>query len=99
MKGAYYFLVEHEKKGKRVRTLEQMPIYLKERLEKDERALLQYCEDALQLVKPDIRMRKMPMRALIKRDGFFLRVGGRTNHQLCAEMQYRYAWSKNGSTI
>lgn len=85
VKGAYYFLVEHEKKGKRVRTLEQMPIYLKERLEKDERALLQYCEDALGLVKPDIRMRKIPMRALIKRDGFFLRVGGRTNDQLYAE--------------
>ena len=62
-----------------------MPIYLKERLEKDERALLQYCEDALGLVKPDIRMRKIPMRALIKRDGFFLRVGGRTNDQLYAE--------------
>ena len=83
--GAYYFLVEHEKKGKRVRILEQMPLYLKERLEKDDRVLLQYCEDALGLVKPDIRMRKIPMRALIKRDGFFLRIGGKTNDRLYAE--------------
>ncbi len=83
--GAYYFLVEHEKKGKRVRTLEQMPLYLKESLEKDDRALLQYCGDTLGLVKPDIRMRKIPMRALIKREGFFLRIGGKTNNQLYAE--------------
>ena len=83
--GAYYFLVEHEKKGKRVRTLEQMPLYLKERLEKDDRALLQYCEDTLKLEKPDIRMGKIPMRALIKRDGFFLRIGGKTNKQILVE--------------
>lgn len=83
--GAYYFLVEHEKKRKRVRTLEQMPLYLKERLEKDEQELVRYCEDVLGLEKPDIRMRKIPMRALVKRDGFFLRIGGKTNNQLYAE--------------
>lgn len=83
--GAYYFLVEHEKKRKRVRTLEQMPLYLKERLEKDEKELVRYCEDVLGLEKPDIRMRKIPMRALVKRDGFFLRLGGKTNNQLYAE--------------
>lgn len=85
VRGAYYFLVEHEKKGKRVRTLEQIPIYLKESLEKDDRALLQYCEDTLGLVKPDIRMRKIPMRVLIKREGFFLRLGGKTGIQILAE--------------
>ena len=85
VRGAYYFLVEHEKKGKRVRTLEQMPLYLKESLEKDDRALLQYCEDTLKLEKPDIRMGKIPMRALIKRDGFFLRIGGKTNNQILVE--------------
>lgn len=83
--GAYYFLVEHEKKRKRVRTLEQMPLYLKERLEKDERELVRYCEDVLGLEKPDIRMRKIPMRVLIKRDGFFLRIGGKTGSQILVE--------------
>ena len=33
--GAYYFLVEHDKKKKKVRTLEQMPIYLKDKVKED----------------------------------------------------------------
>lgn len=83
--GAYYFLVEHEKKGKKVRTLEQMPLYLKEKLEKDEQELVRYCEDVLGLEKPDIRIRKIPMRALVKREGFFLRIGGKTGSQVLVE--------------
>ena len=62
-----------------------MPLYLKERLEKDEQELVRYCEDVLGLEKPDIRMRKIPMRALVKRDGFFLRIGGKTGSQILVE--------------
>lgn len=62
-----------------------MPLYLKDRLEKDERELVRYCEDDLELKKPDIRVLKIPMRALVKRDGFFLRVGGKTNSQIWVE--------------
>lgn len=83
--GAYYFLVEHEKKGKKVRTLEQMPLYLKNQLEKNAGALEQYCVETLGLCHPDIRMRKIAMRSLIRRNGFFLRLGGKTGSQIYAE--------------
>lgn len=83
--GTYYFLVEHEKKGKRVRTLEQMPLYLKDILSKDEEALKRYCERKLNLIQPDIRMSKIPMRALIKRNGYFLRIAGRTEQRILTE--------------
>lgn len=83
--GAYYFLVEHEKKGKRVRTIEQMPLYLKNRLENNERAFEQYCMEKLGLKHPDIRIRKIPMRALVKRNGFFMRLAGRSESRILAE--------------
>ncbi len=83
--GTYYFLVEHEKKGKKVRTLEQMPLYLKEKLEKGNGALEEYCVKKLGLINPNVRIRKIPMRTLIKRNGYFLRITGRTGNQIYAE--------------
>ena len=43
--GAYFFLVEHEIKGEKVRTLETVPLYLKSKIESDKDALLSYCEE------------------------------------------------------
>lgn len=83
--GAYYFLVEHEKKKKLVRTIEQMPLYLKDALEASDEALKQYCIDKLGLVNPNIRLMKIPMRTLVKRNGYWLRIAGRTGNQLCAD--------------
>lgn len=83
--GAYYFLVEHEKKGKRVRTLEQMPIYLKTSLEKDEEAWKNYCIETLGLVSPEIRWKKIRMRSLVKRNGYLMNLAGRTGRQIYAE--------------
>lgn len=83
--GTYYFLVEHEKKKKVVRTIEQMPLYLKEVLEVSEEALRQYCVDKLGLVNPNVRLGKIPMRTLVKRNGYWLRIGGRTGNQLYAD--------------
>ncbi len=83
--GAYYFLVEHEKKGKRVRTLEQMPVYLKARLETDEKAWENYCMETLGLVRPEIRWKKIRMRSLVKRNGYLMNLAGRTENQIYVE--------------
>lgn len=83
--GTYYFLVEHERKNKRIRTIETIPLYLKEDLEKSEEALIQYCVDKLGLVAPKIRLKKIPMRVLVKRNGFLLRLGGRSGNQILTE--------------
>lgn len=83
--GAYYFLVEHEKKNKKVRSLEQVPVYLKTQLEQDENALLKYCRECLGLMNPNIRVKRIPFKSLVKREKFFLNIAGKTGVQILVE--------------
>lgn len=82
--GAYYFLVEHEKKGKKVRTLEQFPIYLKNQLS-DETTLVEYCRLKLGLTNPIIRLARIPFKSLIKRDGFLVYLAGKSDSAIYVE--------------
>ena len=79
---AYFFIVEHEVKKKRIRTIETVPVYLKDKVEKNENALMEYCTDVLQLVNPDIRLNKIKLQSLIKKDGYFLHISGKSNSQI-----------------
>lgn len=79
---AYYFLVEHELKGKRVRTLETVPIYLKDKVEKSETVLLEYCQSELGLVNPSIRLEKIKLQSFIKYNGYYAHLGGKTGKQI-----------------
>lgn len=79
---AYFFLVEHGGMNKRIRTLEAMPIYLKEKLDGNEKALLEYCENVLGLVNPSIRLPKIKIQSLIKRDGYFMYISGKTGNRI-----------------
>ena len=79
--GAYFFLVEHEIKGKIVRSLEAMPLYLKDKLDTDEK-IENYCLNQLEYVNPTLRLRRIKMYSLIKVDGYFLYLTGRTGNQL-----------------
>ena len=81
--GAYFFLVEHEVKGKKVRTLEAMPLYLKDRLDTDDK-IEKYCEQELGYVNASLRLCRIKMYSLIKVDGYFLYLTGRTGNQLLA---------------
>lgn len=79
--GAYFFLVEHEKKGKKIRSLEAMPLYLKDILDSDEK-IEAYCRNNLGYTNPSLRVRKIKMYSLIKVDGYYLYLTGRTGNQL-----------------
>lgn len=79
---AYFFLVEHNVKKKRVRTLETVPIYLSEQVEKDGSLLEKYCLDKLGLVNPDIRLKKINVQSLIKKDGYYLNITGTTENRI-----------------
>lgn len=79
--GAYFFLVEHTVKKKRVRTLEAMPLYLKDQLDTVEK-MEQYCREVLGLLEPNIRLKKIKMYSLIKVDGFYLYLTGRSKAQI-----------------
>lgn len=82
VKVTYFFLVEHEKKGKRIRTLEAMPLYLRDWIGKNKELLNQYCEEELHLVKPDVRLARIKIQSLIRRNGYLMNISGKTNQQL-----------------
>lgn len=79
---AYFFLVEHEKKGKRIRTLETVPLYLKSKIEKDSDGLIKYCTENLKLLNPSIRLNKIKIQSLLKLNGYYVYVSGKTNNQI-----------------
>ena len=93
--GAYFFLVEHTLKGKRVRSLDAMPLYLLHQLDTTEK-MEEYCKDYLKYVDPVIRLKKIKMYSLIKVDGFFLYLTGRSNNSLfvsnAVELSMDYKW-------
>lgn len=75
---SYFFLVEHEKKGKKVRTIESMPLYLKTEFGNNKKTLEEYCKAKLGFINPDIRMSKIKIQSFIKRDGFYMHISGKT---------------------
>ena len=75
---AYLFVVEHDLKKKRVRTIETVPLYLKDAIEKDETALERYCLDDLCLINPLIRVRKISLQSLLRVNGYYAHITGST---------------------
>lgn len=96
-RAAYFFLVEHGEEGKRIRTLETVPIYKREALEESEDTLTRYCREELGLVDPSVRVPKIRMQTLMKRNGYFVHLSGKTESRLvvrnavslCLRLQWR----------
>lgn len=80
--GAYFFLVEHAEKKKRIRTIESVPVYLAQKIEQNPDELKKYCEEILGLVDADIRLKKIKIGSLIKRNGYFCYITGKTGNRL-----------------
>lgn len=76
--GAYFFLVEHTEKKKRSRTIESVPLYLAQKIEQNPHELEKYCEQVLGLIDFDIRVRKIKIGSLVKRNGYFFYITGKT---------------------
>lgn len=81
MTGAYFFLVEHKQKKELVRTIEAFPLYLKEKLNTTDK-LESYCREVLELNEPCIKLEKIKMYSLLKVNGFYLYLTGRTGERL-----------------
>lgn len=79
---AYFFLVEHSEKKKRVRTLETVPIYLADKIQNNQEELLKYCKDSLGLVEPRICLKKIKLQSLIKKDGYLMYISGKTGNRI-----------------
>ncbi len=79
--GTYFFLVEHGKDSKRVRTIEAVPLYLKSQLISKEK-LEEYAREKLKLINPEVCYSRIKMYSLIKVDGFYLYLTGRSGSKL-----------------
>lgn len=81
--GTYFMLVESEdKKGKRIRTIEFVPLYLKGQIEENEEYALEYLRDDRGLKNPKICLKKIKIDTLFNVDGFKMWLSGRTGNQL-----------------
>lgn len=79
----YFMLVESlDKKGNMQRTIETVPLYLAEELEKDIENLLDYCREKLNLQQPRIIIPKIKKNAYIVMNGFPMHLKGSTGSQL-----------------
>lgn len=80
--GAYFFLVEHEQKGKLVRTIEFVPLYLVNDLNSGKLTLEEYCKTSLSLINPKIILSKIKFDTLFEVNGFRMHLSGRTGDSL-----------------
>ena len=81
--GAYFALVESiDKKGKKIRTMEYIPLYLKNELERSQEMLCQYLENERGLRQPRVLLAKIKIDTLFQVDGFYMWLSGRTGNQL-----------------
>ncbi|MEG0895249.1 MAG: type II CRISPR RNA-guided endonuclease Cas9 [Oscillospiraceae bacterium] len=82
IKGAYFFLVEHIQKGKKVRTIEFVPVYLAKKIEQSIDELQKYIDENLKLVDAKILLPKIKINTLFKINGAYMHLSGRTGLQL-----------------
>lgn len=81
--GAYFTLVQSkDKKGNLIRTIEFVPLRLKDSLEKNEMAMKTYMADEHGLNEPEILLSKIQIDTLFCIDGFYMWLSGRTGRQL-----------------
>ena len=81
--GAYYMLVKSkDKKGNEIRTLQYIPIYMKNLVEKNEAAACAYLAKERELKEPEILIKKIKTDTLFKVDGFKMWLSGRTENRL-----------------
>ena len=77
----YFFLVAHTKGKKRIRTIETVPVYLKDKIEENVN-LKKYCEEQLQLKDVAILISRINVQSLIKYNGYYLHITGKTGNRL-----------------
>ena len=77
--GAYFILVEHTKKKKRVRSLETVLLIHKSMYEQGHG---RYCREILGLQDPVVLLDKVRINSLVSYDGFRMHISGRTGSQI-----------------
>jgi len=86
---AYFFLVEHDKGKKRIRSIEYVPVHLAKDIEKDNSKLLRYCKEDLNLGNPDIKISKIKINTLFAYNGFLMYLKARTGDQYVCNLGFQ----------
>lgn len=82
-KGTYFMLVEStDKKGKQIRSIVYIPLYLKTKIENDEEWTLEYLKKDRGLINPKILIKKIKTDTLFEVDGFKMWLSGRSCDRL-----------------
>ena len=98
--GAYFMLVESkDKKDKTIRTMEFIPLYLKNKIESEESIALNYLEKDRGLKEPKILVKKIKIDTLFDVDGFKMWLSGRTGDQLLFKGANQLLLSKEHAAI
>lgn len=79
IKTAYFFVVEHTVKEKRVRTIRTVPIYKVAEINGSEGNLVAYCERELNLLEPKIIIKCIKKHALFELSGYRMYISGNKN--------------------
>lgn len=81
--GSYFMLVESEdKKQRKIRTIEYVPLYMVDRFEKNPCELESFLVDIQGLSNPRVILSKIRIDTLFNVDGFYMWLSGRTGNQL-----------------
>ncbi len=87
--GTYFMLVESEdKKGNKIRTIEFVPLYLQEKVKKDEQVIIDYLVTNLNLYKPQILISRIKKDTLFKIEGLLVTLSSRYDSK---RLQFRNA--------
>lgn len=98
--GAYFMLVKSkDKKGKEIKTLEYIPLYLKNQIESNESTALEYLRKEKGMNEPQILIRKIKTDTLFNVDGFHMWLSGRTENRLIFKGANQLLLSKNETII
>lgn len=98
--GTYFMLVKSkDKKGNEIRTIEFIPLYLKNVIEQSEEAVLEYLARERKLREPKILIKKIKTDTLFKVDGFKMWLSGRTGEQLLFKNANQLIFSEQDSRI
>lgn len=76
-----FVLVEHLVKKERIRTLEALPILVANSCKTME-DIENYCEEELGLIAPKVKLDGIKIQSLLKINGFYVHLSGKTNKQL-----------------
>ncbi len=98
--GTYFMLVKSkDKKGKEMRSIEFVPLYLKDVIEQNEEVALEYLRKERNLREPEILVKKIKTDTLFKVDGFKMWLSGRTGNQLIFKGANQLILSEGDSRI